>query len=182
MPPESVVDELAATDFVFAIEPIRIEKVAHDTAVPAMGVSALRRFDPSLRTFVGSTGASVPVGIVDSGLNINHLDIASNRLSICGANFALQSMAAGTARQFNADDDLWFDLHGHGTHVAGTVFGNGAQSATLAGMAPGVQHIRIAKVADSEGAGSSIQTLEGIRFSPVKPAAAKLKRQTASCR
>ena len=161
---QRVVDALAATDFVMAIEPIRVVKAAHNTAAPAMGVSVLRQFDPSLRSFVGSTGASVPVGIVDSGLNINHLDIASNRLSICGANFALQSMAAGTARQFNADDDLWFDLHGHGTHVAGTVFGNGAQSATFAGMAPGVQHIRIAKVADSEGAGSSIQTLEGIRF------------------
>ena len=160
----AVVDVLAATDFVLVIEPIRIDEATHDTAAPAMGVGAIRQFDASLRTFLGTTGASVPIGIIDSGLNINHLDIASNRLSICGANFALHLHENGADRQLDADEDLWIDVRGHGTHVAGTVFGNGVQTARFAGMAPGVQHIRVAKVLDTNGMGSSSQTIEGMRF------------------
>ena len=160
----AVVDALAATDFVLAIEPIRIDAATHDTAAPAMGVGAIRQFDPSLRKYLGTTGASVPIGILDSGLNINHLDIASSRLSICGANFTQHFHETGAGRQLDADDDLWIDVRGHGTHVAGTVFGNGAQTAKFAGMAPGVQHIRLAKVLDTNGRGSSSQTIEGMRF------------------
>ena len=160
----AVVDALAATDFVLAIEPIRVVEAAHDTAAPAMGVHAIRQYDASVRSFVGTTGASTPIGIMDSGLNINHPDIVSNRMSICGANFVQQGEGIGAIRQFNADEDLWVDLRGHGTHVAGTVFGNGAQTANFAGMAPGVQHIRIAKVLDNEGRGTDIQTVEGMRF------------------
>ena len=101
---------------------------------------------------------------MDSGLNINHLDIVSNRASICGANFTQHGQEQGAARQFDADDDLWIDFGGHGTHVTGSILGNGAQTPKFAGMAPEVQHIRIAKVLDSEGSGSSIQTVEGMRF------------------
>ena len=161
---QAVIKALAASDFVQAIEPIGVVEATHDTAVPAMGVSVLRHFDMSTRTFTGNTGASVPIGIMDTGLNINHLDIASNRISICGANFTQHSHETGVGRRLDADDDLWIDLSGHGTHVAGSVFGNGAQTMKFAGMAPGVQHIRIAKTLDLNGIGPNSNQIEAMRY------------------
>ena len=80
----AALEAIAAADFVLSIEPIGIVVAAHDTAVPAMGADALRRFDGTPGLFSGIGGASVPIGVMDTGLNINHLDIASNRQSICG--------------------------------------------------------------------------------------------------
>ena len=66
---------IAAADFVLAIEPIGIVKPAHDTSIPAMGADALRQYDGSPGLFSGLGGAAVPIGVMDTGLNINHLDI-----------------------------------------------------------------------------------------------------------
>ena len=107
---------IAAADFVLAIEPIGIVKPAHDTAVPAMGADALRRYEGSPGFFSGVGGASVPIGVMDTGLNINHLDISSNRESICGANFAWNSGWFGPGGPLLESEDLWIDEAGHGTH------------------------------------------------------------------
>ena len=76
---------------------------------------------------------------MDTGLNVNHPDIAEHRESICGVNlFWLEAS--------QNDQDLWADAGGHGTHVTGTIAGNGFLAPRLAGMAPSVRHIRFAKV------------------------------------
>ena len=134
-----VLDALAAADFVLAVEPIGVVETTHDTAIPAMGADAVRAHGGSPGVFTGSGGAAVPIGVMDTGLNINHPDIAEHRESICGVNlFWLQP--------FQNDQDLWADAHGHGTHVTGTIAGNGFLAPRLAGMAPSVKHIRFAKV------------------------------------
>ena len=153
-------EAIAAADFVLAVEPIGIIVAAHDTAVPAMGADALRRFDGSPGLFSGIGGASVPIGVMDTGLNINHLDIASNRQSICGANFVW----FGGGVPLQESEDLWIDEGGHGTHVTGTVAGNGYVEPRFAGMAPSVRHIRFAKVLHSEGFGNSGSILPGMDF------------------
>ena len=135
----SVLDALAAADFVLAVEPIGVVEPTHDTAVPAMGADALRVHGGLPGIFTGTGGASVPIGVMDTGLNVNHPDIAEHRTSICGVNlFWLESS--------QNDQDLWVDAVGHGTHVTGTVAGNGFLAPRLAGMAPSVRHIRFAKV------------------------------------
>ena len=134
-----VLDALAAADFVLALEPIGIVEPAHDTAVPAMGADVLRIHGDRPGIFTGAAGASVPIGVMDTGLNINHPDIAEHRSSICGVNlfwFAPDSN----------DQDLWADARHHGTHVTGTIAGNGFLAPRFAGMAPSVSHIRLAKV------------------------------------
>ena len=156
----AVLEAVAAADFVLAVEPIGIVVAAHDTAVPAMGADALRRFDGSAGLFSGIGGASVPIGVMDTGLNINHLDIASNRQSICGANFVW----FGGGVPLQESEDLWIDEGGHGTHVTGTVAGNGYVEPRFAGMAPSVRHIRFAKVLHSEGFGNSGSILPGMDF------------------
>lgn len=148
---------LADLDYVSEIEPIEVMQVRLDTAVPTMGVDGLRTFDESMSAFSGATGESIAVGIIDTGLNIAHRDISTNRSSICGGNFYPDEGGDG---QF----DLWSDFQGHGTHVTGIIAGNGSGESQLAGMAPGIQHIRIAKVLDREGSGDSVTVANGVRY------------------
>ena len=152
-----VLESIALTDFVTAIEPVEIVKPLHDTAVPAMGADSLRFYLGSVGRFSGVGGASVPIGVMDTGLNINHVDISSNRESICGANFVY-------FEPFIDDDDLWVDAGMHGTHVTGTIVGNGSFDPQFAGMAPMVEHIRFAKVLNHWGFGSFIFVLRGMDY------------------
>ena len=154
-------EAIAAADFVLAIEPIGIVEAAHDTAVPAMGADALRVYEGSPGLFSRIGGASVPIAVMDSGLNINHLDIASNRQSICGANFAWNSFFSSPKIE---SEDLWIDEGEHGTHVTGTMVGNGYVQPRFAGMAPSVAHIRFAKVLDRFGFGFGDSIARGMDF------------------
>lgn len=158
--PHSALSALIAADFVLAVEPVGILRPAHDTAVPAMGADALRRFDAATRLFSGSAGASVPVGVLDTGLNIHHADIASGRASICGANF----VPGGVSAARDEDRDLWVDVVGHGTHVTGTIVGNGAVEARYAGMAPLARHIRFGKVLGHTNSTTAVAIGQGIDF------------------
>ncbi len=152
----AVLEAVAATDYVAAVEPVGTVEAAHDTAVPAMGADALRAYaGPGL--FSGVGGAGVPVGVMDTGLNLNHLDIATHRDSICGANFVYQDSLVD-------DEDLWWDANGHGTHVTGTILGNGAMEPGYAGMAPLVRHVRFAKVLNHWGSGRDTFILRGMDY------------------
>ena len=142
-----------AADFVLSVEPIPIVTVNHASAVPVMGVDGLRQFDPVTERFSGVTGSGVAVGVLDSGLNTNHMDIAYGRSSICGASFV-----------GGEDWDLWFDDHGHGTHVFGTVAGSGRTDSSLAGMAPAVSHLRFAKVLSANGSGIAEDVRRGMDY------------------
>ena len=152
-----VLHRVATADFVAAIEPVGIVQASHDTAVPAMGADALRTYRGSPGLFSGIGGAPVPIAVMDTGLNVNHLDISTNRRSICGANFV-------SYQPLVDDEDLWQDSAIHGTHVTGTIVGNGAVNSAYAGMAPLVEHIRFAKVLSHRGFGSSISILRGMDF------------------
>ena len=153
--PYKALKTFAQADFVLAVEPAGIVEAAHDTAVPAMGGDALRTYrSPGI--FRGG-GASVPVGVIDSGLNVNHLDISSHRNSICGANFI------SLDRRLE-DLDLWTDENGHGTHTAGTILGSGFADPSLAGMAPSVRDIRFAKALDRTGYGESDGIIRAMDF------------------
>ena len=150
--PRARLEAIAAADFVMAVEPIGIFESNLDTAAPAMGADALRRFDGAPGLFSGIGAASVPIGVMDTGLNINHPDIASHRESICGANFSLDLDLFGFGGGPESED-LWVDAGAHGTAVTGVILGNGALEPRFAGMAPSVRHIRFAKVLNSSGFG-----------------------------
>ena len=151
---QNLLQPLAAKDFVLSVEPIGIVKAVHETSIPAMGADALRSWIGT-GLFSGIGGASVPVGVMDTGLNIRHVDIRQNRTSICGSNFVWSNPR-------EQDEDLWIDEAGHGTHVTGTFIGNGFGSAASAGMAPSVQHVRFAKVLNSRGGGSTDSVIRGM--------------------
>ena len=141
---------LAASDYVLAVETIGRVEPTLERAVPAMGADALRVYDAASATFTGVGGATVAVGVMDTGLNIDHPDISTNRRSICGANFT------SLAESRNEDQDLWIDAVGHGTHITGIVLGNGAMNPQRAGMAPLVRDIRFAKAVSTAGGASAL--------------------------
>ena len=150
--PENVY-ELAQIDFIQAIEPIRIVRALHDTAVQSMGVDSIRKLGSAIGSYTGINGQSVPIGVIDTGLNTNHISISSFRKSVCGQNMVPKE-----------DEDLWIDDGLHGTHVTGTIASNGYYQPVLAGMAPGVQHIRFAKALSRDGLGSNLWLMSGIDF------------------
>ena len=151
--PLTALAPISRADFVLAVESIGRVVPTLEMAAAAMGADAVRHYDAATDAWMGTGGASVTVGVMDSGLNIDHPDISSNRRSICGANFT---------NFFNSrdeDQDLWFDFGQHGTHVAGIVLGNGAAGEVgfhQVGMAPLVQDIRVAKALGTWGTASAI--------------------------
>ena len=154
-----VVRAMARADFVAAVEPVETVRAINDTAVPAMGADALYAATGSVGIFSGSAGTTVPVGVMDTGLNLNHPDIRENRESICGAYFPLANDEVDLRVE---TEDLWIDAGLHGTHVTGTILGNGADEARFAGMAPGVRHIRFAKVLHRDDFGSGDMIRRGM--------------------
>lgn len=147
------VRDVTRLDFVSSVEPISIVTAMHDTAIPAQGVDKLRTVGRLAGTFSGITGATTPIAVMDTGLNTNHVDISTFRESICAKNFVP-----------NEDSDLFFDADGHGTHVTATIAGIGYFVPKYAGMAPGVQHIRFAKVLNTESRGTSFGIMQGMDF------------------
>ena len=151
--PYGALPALAEADFVMAIEPIAVVQATHDTSIPVMGADALRQYSHATGQFTGLTGQGIPIGVMDTGLNINHIDIHSGRRSICGANFLRGQLW-----------DLWADARGHGTHVTGTIVGSGQADPLFAGMAPNASHLRFAKVLSTGGSGSVESVRRGMIF------------------
>lgn len=158
--PFGSLEAVARQDFVLAIEPVATIRAGHASAVPAMGADALRRYNPGSGRFTGVTGTRIPIGVMDTGLNTRHRDIGEGRSSICGASFAQALFGSGGRENF----DLWLDLGLHGTHVTGTMVGNGTNDPLHAGMAPGVPHIRFAKVMSQYGFGTDEHVRQAMDF------------------
>ena len=92
------------------------------------------------RTDLGYTGAGVEVAVIDSGLAFNHDDLKNVTF--------FKDFTAAIPRLTRFDD------FGHGTHVAGTLAGNGKDSSGQnAGIAPGAS-LAVLKVLDRNGNGT----------------------------
>ena len=156
--PYRVVLDLASRDFVQAIEPAGTIEPLLDSSVSVAGADSLRSFLGIGGEFSGITGEDITIGVIDSGLNIAHPDIYSNRESICGKNFSVDSNG------YADDDDLWVDYGDHGTHVTGIFVGAGVDDPNKAGIAPNVEHIRFAKTLNREGTGFLNSTLKAIDY------------------
>lgn len=99
-----------------------------------------------------SDGTGATIAIVDSGVDLDHPDLAANVTSFADADFTGDS-----------DPDGAQDENGHGTHVAGiaaAVTGNGTG---VAGTAPGARILPV-RVLDEDGSGSTMAVANGIRY------------------
>ncbi|MGN9792998.1 S8 family serine peptidase [Streptomyces sp. OZ13] len=117
-----------------------IAKVALDKSVPQIGAPAAWA--------AGYDGKGVKVAVLDSGADLNNADIASEIT-------ASQSFINGQSVQ---------DGHGHGTHVAATIAGSGANSGgTHKGVAPGAE-LLVGKVLSNSGQGPASSIIAGMEW------------------
>lgn len=92
------------------------------------------------------TGAGILPCILDTGIDDNHPAFAGMNL---------------IQEDFSGDGNG--DAQGHGTHVAGTVFGRDVDD-TRIGVATGITDALIGKVLGDDGSGSSLGLLEGMQW------------------
>ena len=105
----------------------------------------------TVQTLMGYKGAGIGVALVDSGITPWHDDLTYNGTSSAVQVVGGQRVAAFV--DFVNGLTTPYDDNGHGTHVAGTVAGNGYDSfGARAGMAPSA-HIVALKVLDANAAG-----------------------------
>jgi serine protease AprX len=97
--------------------------------------------------FPNATGEGVRVGILDTGIDATHPDLAGRLL-------VFKDFVTGSATPV--------DDHGHGTHVSGTISG-GDTSGTQIGIAPKVKLI-VGKIFDSSGASSTETIMQGMQW------------------
>jgi len=113
---------------------------------------------PSVWNYNGSTGYTgqgVIVAVLDTGVNYNHIDI-SNSMWDGGEEYPHHGYDVA-----NHDDDP-MDDHGHGSHCAGIVAGQGA-AGIQTGVAPGAQ-IMAVKMMTGGGEGSDEMFFEALEF------------------
>ena len=90
---------------------------------------------------LGYTGEDVLIALIDTGVRLDHADL-QGQFWDGGAEYPNHGY------DFYQHDNDPSDTHGHGTHVAGTIVGNGA-SGTQTGVAPGAK-IMVLKVFHGE--------------------------------
>ncbi len=103
---------------------------------------------------LGFFGEDVVVGVLDTGVNYNHDDLAGNMWT--------HPDFPNHGYNFVNNNNNPMDFHGHGTHCAGTVAGNGA-SGSQTGMAPSAK-IMALMVLGAGGGGTEFGVWEGIQF------------------
>lgn len=144
---------------------------------PAWGVSQINA-DDVWALPMPITGDGVVVAVLDSGMDLDHPDLVGRLWINPGED---NGDGLFTAADINgADDDMngyiddvvgWDlgnndnspdDWHGHGTHVAGTVAGDGT-GGTATGVAPGARIMVLSYSADPFGAGQ-MEAWEGMQY------------------
>ncbi len=110
---------LAELDFVQFVEAVTLARLHHDDS------SAMIMADSSRYYANGNSFFPVGVGELDSGISTSHWDLLYH---FNGVGWDFSGSGVGP----------WADPCGHGTHVTGTIAGDGTASPEHRGMAPGV--------------------------------------------
>jgi serine protease AprX len=99
---------------------------------------------------LGLTGAGVGVAVIDSGITTWHDDLTSQS----SASYPYGNQRVAAFVDFVNGATLPYDDEGHGSHVAGSIAGNGYDSlGQQAGAAPGASLVSL-KVLDANGQGT----------------------------
>ena len=117
-----------------------------------------------------SRGDGVLVAVLDSGVQLNHPDLAKNLWRNAGEtpangidddrNGYVDDVFGANIKALNGNVE---DDNGHGTHVAGIVAAQAGNDVGGSGMAPGAKIMSI-KVLDANRSGDSSQLAKGIRY------------------
>jgi len=102
-----------------------------------------------------TTGSGIRIGVVDTGIDLQHEDLATKVVA------STSCVGAGdfeTACNGSAQDD-----QGHGTHVSGIAAAVKDNGKGVAGVAPGAQLV-VAKVLSTTGTGNGSDVIAGIKW------------------
>jgi subtilisin family serine protease len=115
----SVVTRLTARQLVEVAARGEVSTISHNKQVFALAMDVSRPLIGAdfVETSLGYSGLDVPIGLLDTGVDSAHTALAN-----------------AVAGQFDFTGEGTGDLHGHGTHTAGTI---GSRDATYRGVAPG---------------------------------------------
>jgi subtilisin family serine protease len=145
--------------------PVLVALAAVAVAVPAGPASASD--DPSYAkqwsleqigapaAWASTTGAGVRIGIVDTGVDLEHEDLAGKVVA--------HTSCVGSGGDPAACTGSGQDDHGHGTHVAGIAAARKDNQLGIAGVAPDAELV-VAKVLGAAGAGTTADINAGIRW------------------
>ncbi len=143
----SMAEKLAKRADVLSISPDRPVGLSTELASSAVGAATVRdetRFD----------GAGVGVAVLDTGV-AQHPDLTTPENRINGWFDAVNGLPTP------------YDDHGHGTHVAGLIAGNGASTQNsghdLRGIAPSATVIGV-KVINGKGQGTLSSVIDGLEY------------------
>ncbi len=104
-----------------------------------------------------STGSGVKIGIIDSGVNRNHPDLAGRVVAS-----ATCVGTSGSASQCQSGAQYGDDIDGHGTHVAGIMSANTGNGRGVMGVAPGASLVE-ARVFSMGSDGEPTATLDDVK-------------------
>ena len=130
-----------------------IVSVANDSAQDSFGVTAARTAAGVEGDRDGNVASyskdDLVAAVIDTGIDAAHVDLNGGKV------IAFQNCVGGCRTTAPFDD------HGHGTHVAGTIAGEGEANAALKGAAPGAALVGV-KVLAASGSGSTADITAGI--------------------
>lgn len=110
-------------------------------------------WDAAFGTGSFSTTGGVRVGIVDTGIDLSHVDLLNKTKACASALTGIGVVTEGACQ----DDNL------HGTHVAGTVTANTNNGVGVAGVAPNAE-LAVFKALNSAGFGWWADVIAGIHW------------------
>jgi len=145
--PIAAVTSLAASSLVAHLSLDRNVAGAMERTGATVGATAVR-------SRLGLDGSGVGVAVIDSGVTPWHDDLGNG-----DGGQRIDRFVDFTSSRADPYDDF-----GHGTHVAGIVAGNGADSGgARTGIAPGV-HLTVLKVLDGQGHGRISDVIAAIGY------------------
>jgi serine protease AprX len=104
----------------------------------------------AVQDLLGFTGAGIGLAVIDSGVTSWHDDLTNSS----GGNYPYGNQRVTQFVDFVNGRSQPYDDNGHGSHVAGTILGNGSDSnGEKAGIAPRASLISL-KVLDQDGQGT----------------------------
>lgn len=128
--PPANVNAIAASGDVLWVEPAVPRQPANDLAAKRVRGANFRKLHPTLN------GEGVVVGVTDSGVDFNHAAFALNPDLPTSTNLNTRIVAYFIGNYSGTSDGIIGDINGHGTHVSGSILGNGGKSTSVA-KAPG---------------------------------------------
>ena len=152
--PNAVLAQLAAHPAVFRVHEDR-DTFTHNyrTALTVGATTVVQA--------MGLTGRGIGVAVIDSGITTYHDDLT---VGASATLYPYGNQRVAKFVDFVNGRALPYDDNGHGSHVAGTILGNGADSSgQKAGMAPGAALVAL-KVLDLNGQGKISNILAALNW------------------